>query len=81
VLTLDEALKQPQVEANGMLVAFEHPGHGTVRTTGNPLHLSSVSGICLHPAPTLGQHSEEVLRELGYSAELIAQLRHASVIN
>ena len=81
VLTLDEALQQPQVEANGILVSFEHPVHGTVRTTGNPLHFSGAEQIALRPAPTLGQHSEDVLRELGVAPERIARLREAAVIN
>jgi crotonobetainyl-CoA:carnitine CoA-transferase CaiB-like acyl-CoA transferase len=81
VLTLDEALKQPQVEANEILVSFDHPVHGKVRTTGNPLHLSGVEQISLRPPPTLGQHSEEVLRELGVTPERIATLREAAVIN
>jgi len=81
VVTLDEALKQPQVEVNDILVSFEHPVHGTVRTTGNPLHFSGVEQIALKPAPTLGQHSEEVLRELGVAPERIAGLREAAVIN
>ena len=81
VLTLDEALKHPQVEANDILVSFEHPVHGTVRTTGNPLNFSGIEQIALRPAPTLGQHSEEVLRELGIAPERIATLRAAAVIN
>ena len=81
VLTLDEALQQPQVEANRILVSFEHPVHGTVRTTGNPLHFSGAEQIALRPAPTLGQHSEDVLRELGVAPERIARLREAAVIN
>ncbi|MBE7416760.1 MAG: CoA transferase [Ideonella sp.] len=81
VMTLDEALNQPQVAVNEILVSFEHPVHGTVRTTGNPLHFSGVEKIALHPAPTLGQHSEEVLRELGVAPERIAALRSAAVIN
>lgn len=81
VLSLDEALKQRQVEVNGMLVSFEHPVHGTVRTTGNPLHFSGVDRIALRPSPTLGEHSEEVLRELGLAPERIAALRAAAVIN
>lgn len=81
VMSLDEALKQPQVASNGILVTFEHPVHGTVRTTGNPLHFSGVEQISLRPAPTLGQHSEEVLRELGVAPESIARLRKAAVIN
>lgn len=81
VLTLDEALQQPQVEANKILVSFDHPVHGAVRTTGNPLNFSGVERIALRPAPTLGQHSEEVLRELGIAPERIAKLREAAVIN
>ncbi len=81
VLTLDQALTQPQVEANDILVSFEHPVHGNVRTTGNPLHMSGVEQIALKPPPTLGQHSEEVLRELGYGSEAIGKLRDAAVIN
>jgi formyl-CoA transferase len=81
VMTLDEALKQPQVETNEILVSFEHPVHGTVRTTGNPLNFSGVDRIALNPPPTLGQHSEEVLRELGVAPERIAALRSAAVIN
>lgn len=81
VLTLDEALQQPQVEANGILVSFDHPVHGRVRTTGNPLHVSGVEQVSLRPAPTLGQHSEEVLRELGVAPDRIARLREAAIIN
>jgi crotonobetainyl-CoA:carnitine CoA-transferase CaiB-like acyl-CoA transferase len=81
VLTLDEALKQPQVQANGILASFEHPVHGKVRTTGNPLHMSGVPQVRMAPAPTLGQHSEDVLAELGYGPEHIARLREAAVIN
>ncbi len=81
VLTLDEALKQPQVEANETLVSFDHPVHGKVRTTGNPLRFSGVDQISLRPAPTLGQHSEEVLCELGIPPESIAKLRESAVIN
>lgn len=81
VLTLDEALQQPQVQANGILVSFAHPVHGQVRTTGNPLHFSGVERISLRAAPTLGQHTEEVLLELGIAPQRIAELRKAAVIN
>lgn len=81
VMTLDEALHQPQVEANGILVSFDHPVHGKVRTTGNPLHLSGVDQIALRPAPLLGEHTEEVLEQLGVSPQRIAKLRADAVIN
>jgi crotonobetainyl-CoA:carnitine CoA-transferase CaiB-like acyl-CoA transferase len=81
VLTIDGALKQPQVQANRILVSFDHPVHGSVCTTGNPLHLSGVEQIALNPPPMLGQHSEQVLRELGFEPAQIARLREAAVIN
>jgi formyl-CoA transferase len=81
VMTLDEALKQPQVDVNGILVSFDHPVHGRVRTTGNPLRFAGVDEISLRPAPMLGEHTEEVLLELGVSPERIAKLRGDSVIN
>lgn len=81
VMTLDEALHQPQVEANGILVSFDHPVHGKVRTTGNPLHLSGIDQIALRPAPMLGEHTEEVLQQLGVSPQRIAKLRADAVIN
>ena len=80
VLTLDEALAQPQVAANGLLMHFEHPVHGSVRTVGNPLKMSSVPQIATRGAPTLGQHNDEVLAELGYSAIDISRLRSEGVI-
>ena len=80
VLSLDEALNQEQIAANGMLIEFEHPVHGTVRTVGNPLHLSSVARIATRPAPTLGQHTREVLSELGYDEAALARLHSEGVV-
>lgn len=81
VLSLDEALDQPQVQTNGILTDFEHPVHGRVRTVGNPLHMGSVAGIRRDAAPTLGQHSDDILRELGIDDGRISGLRQASVIH
>ncbi|MDO8479685.1 MAG: CoA transferase [Candidatus Rokubacteria bacterium] len=75
VLTLDEALRHPQLEANGTLVEFTHPVHGKVKTVGNPLRLSAVKTIALRSAPLLGEQTEEILREAGYQDEEIFALR------
>ena len=80
VLSLGEALEQEQIAANGILIAFEHPVHGTVRTVGNPLHMSSAPKIATRPAPTLGQHNDEVLAELGYAPADIERLRKDRII-
>ena len=75
-----EALADPQVRANHMLLEMEHPKAGKVRATGNPMRLSK--GRTHHdPPPLLGQHSDEVLAELlGYPAEEIRRLRDAGVV-
>jgi len=80
VLTLGDALVQPQVAANDLMTRFEHPVHGAVSTVGNPLKMSSVSQIATRGAPTLGQHNDEVLSELGYNTADIARLRSEGVI-
>ncbi|HEV2573462.1 MAG TPA: CoA transferase [Beijerinckiaceae bacterium] len=80
VLSLGEALAQPQVDANGLMVEFDHPVHGRVKTVGNPLKMSSVAQTATRGAPTLGQHNAEVLAELGYAPSDIARLRSEGVI-
>ncbi|MCL6608075.1 MAG: CoA transferase [Geminicoccaceae bacterium] len=62
---LAEAFADPQVEALGMLVDVPHPGRGLVRMTGFPLRLSATPCAVRRPAPELGQHTAEVLAELG----------------
>ncbi|MGY4471934.1 crotonobetainyl-CoA:carnitine CoA-transferase CaiB-like acyl-CoA transferase [Bradyrhizobium sp. LB9.1b] len=80
VLSLGDAIAQPQVEANGLMIEFDHPVHGKVRTVGNPLKMSSVARLASKAAPTLGQHNAEVLAELGYTPSDIACLRTDGVI-
>jgi crotonobetainyl-CoA:carnitine CoA-transferase CaiB-like acyl-CoA transferase len=69
-----------QILANEMMVAVQHPVVGRTRITGTPLRLSETKSVTLRPAPTLGQHTDEILGEIGYSAERIAELRAAEII-
>jgi crotonobetainyl-CoA:carnitine CoA-transferase CaiB-like acyl-CoA transferase len=80
VLGLDEALKQPQVDANGILLTMDHPIHGSVTTPGNPLRMSGVEQIASRAPPTLGQHSDEILSEMGYSPHAVDAMRKAAII-
>lgn len=75
VLTLDEALRHPQLETNGMFVEFKHPVHGTVRTIGNPLRLSTVERTDPRAAPLLGEQTDQILRETGYTTQEIQAFR------
>jgi crotonobetainyl-CoA:carnitine CoA-transferase CaiB-like acyl-CoA transferase len=80
VQTLTEALADPQVAAQGMVLEVPHPGHGTVRMTGFPVKFSETPLQVRHPAPDLGAHTDAVLTQAGYDAGRIAALRAAGVI-
>jgi crotonobetainyl-CoA:carnitine CoA-transferase CaiB-like acyl-CoA transferase len=80
VLRYDEALDSPQVAAREMIVEMTHPLMGQVRTLGQPAKFSrSRTGAYTRPAPWLGQHTAEVLRELGMDDAEIGELTAAGV--
>ena len=70
----------PHVKAREMVVELEHPTIGKTKALGVPIKLSETPGAVTLPAPTLGQHSVQILIELGYSPEEIEALRAAGVI-
>ena len=63
VHTIGEALSHPQTVARGMVVETDHPQAGTTRAIGCPIHFSASPDRSSTPAPLLGQHTREVLRE------------------
>jgi crotonobetainyl-CoA:carnitine CoA-transferase CaiB-like acyl-CoA transferase len=74
------ALEHPQVAARDMVVSAEHPSAGTLRMTASPIKLSRYTATVRRPPPTLGEHTDDVLGELGYSATEIATLRDEGVV-
>lgn len=63
VLDHAEALRDPQTAARAMVAAVEHPKAGPMKTLGVPVKLSGTPGAVRRPAPLLGEHTGEVLRE------------------
>jgi len=80
VHTIGEAIEHPQTRARGMVLELDHPQAGRTRALGNPLHFSATPGGTTLPAPVLGQHTREVLRECGYSDGEIDVLAAEGVI-
>jgi formyl-CoA transferase len=72
-LDTGEVLTDPHLKARDMIVELEHPRRGRYVTVGNPIKLSA-SPTKIVPAPELGAHRREVLRELGYADADIAAM-------
>jgi crotonobetainyl-CoA:carnitine CoA-transferase CaiB-like acyl-CoA transferase len=72
-----EALASEQAVAREMVLKIQHPVEGETRALGFPVKLSATPQQVRHPAPLLGQHTDEILGEIGLSAEAIDALRQA----
>ncbi len=81
VYQIDQMLEDPHVKSRGIIWEMEHPTAGTVRTPGFPVILNKSPASIRYPAPTIGQHNEEILTTLlGYTKEQVADLRKTGVI-
>ena len=80
VREISEVLDDPQIAAREMVAELEHPTVGRARVIGSPVKLSETPPSVRTPPPTLGQHTEIVLEELGYDRESRAALKAAGVI-
>jgi crotonobetainyl-CoA:carnitine CoA-transferase CaiB-like acyl-CoA transferase len=79
--TIDEVATDPALEASGTIATVEHPSEGAVRMLASAGFLDGEPARAARPAPRLGQHTNELLREIGYDDTAIAAMcaRRAAV--
>ena len=77
----DAALADPQVIHNGIIQTHVHPTAGTIRIAGPPARMSDTPTAVRRHVPGFGEHTGEVLAELGLTADDIAALRAAKIVH
>ena len=80
ILTPTEAIEDPHVKHRGLIEYVDAPGEGRIPQIGNPLAGMGLSESKRSPAPTLNQHGEEILADLNYSSEEIAELKKSGAM-
>ena len=80
VYTVEETFDDPQVKAREMVIEVEDPRYGNVRQAGIAVKLSETPGRIRHTGPSVGEQTDEVLSELGYTEAQRAQLRQDGAV-
>jgi formyl-CoA transferase len=79
ILSMKEIAEEPSLRKTGTVVEVDHPKRGKYLTVGNPIKLSD-SPTEVKRSPLLGEHTDEVMKELGYTQAQIEELRSQRVI-
>ena len=79
ILSMKELAEEPSLRATGTIVEVDHPTRGKYLSVGNPIKMSD-SPTHVTRSPLLGEHTDQVLEELGYRSEEISALRAQKVI-
>jgi crotonobetainyl-CoA:carnitine CoA-transferase CaiB-like acyl-CoA transferase len=80
VYDVDEMVNDPQVTHRQMVVDVEHPRHGKIRQFGVAIKMSDTPGTIRSAAPTSGEHTDAVLKDLGMTSDQIAALRSKGAV-
>lgn len=79
VNNLEEAINDPHLQARGMIVEIEHLLDGKIINVGFPVKFSATPYSIKLPPPARGEHTEQVLLELGYSSHDLEEMRREGV--
>ena len=80
IRSVKEVLEDENLKARGMVIKKEHPTAGEIRLLGNPVKMSHTPVETSLPPPLLGQHTGEILKELGYSETEIGTLKSQGIV-
>jgi crotonobetainyl-CoA:carnitine CoA-transferase CaiB-like acyl-CoA transferase len=80
IYSIDQMWADPQVQHVGMAVPMAHPAKTDVSIVNQAVALSRTPSVINRPTPKLGEHNDEVLSELGYDKEAVADMKRRKVI-
>jgi crotonobetainyl-CoA:carnitine CoA-transferase CaiB-like acyl-CoA transferase len=81
VLSIMESMEHPQIRHRDLVFDIDHPAKGKIKQRGFPVKFADSEGQRFAPPPSLGQHTHEILSNLGYSDGDITKLKEQKVIN
>jgi formyl-CoA transferase len=80
IYSIDQTMRDPQVRHLGIATPVDHPKLGRLELVGQPVHLTRTPQHMRSAAPERGEHTDEVLAEIGYGPDTVADLRERRVI-
>jgi crotonobetainyl-CoA:carnitine CoA-transferase CaiB-like acyl-CoA transferase len=80
VYDVQQALENPFVGDQQLVLDFQHPEHGKIRGVASPVRLAGREPLPTRAAPRLGEDTDALLRELGYARNAIAALRGSAAV-
>jgi crotonobetainyl-CoA:carnitine CoA-transferase CaiB-like acyl-CoA transferase len=78
--SIAQLLDHPHTRATGIIVDYEHKTAGRLKGVGHPVLINGAERHAGRPPPVLGEHTDDVLGEIGLSLETISELRRTRVV-